>query len=65
MRFYGLHSGRNNIARYLARSYMWNNRNNKNKNNIKTSTTLTDNEGNKIMLYMLAFFVVLVLYLIF
>jgi hypothetical protein len=26
MRFYGMHSGRNNPARFIARSYMWNSR---------------------------------------
>jgi hypothetical protein len=39
MRFYGLHSGRNNISRLLARSIMYNS--NHNKSSMKTNYTVS------------------------
>lgn len=43
MRFYGMHSGRNNPARFIARSYMRNSRHvNHHATNANTKSSSTD-----------------------
>ena len=59
MRIYGVHSGRNNIARYLARSYC----RNSSRKNYSNNTKTTDTTGN-LAAFLLYVFIIIVVCLI-
>ena len=62
MRIYGVHSGRNNIARYLARSYCRNSSRKNYSNN--TNTTKTTDTTGSLAAFLLYVFIIIVVCLI-
>lgn len=63
MRFYGTHSGKNNMSRLLARSYMFNSNKNKNKYNNDNDRNTNRDENDWCLI--ISFIVIFVSFVVF
>lgn len=61
MRIYGMRSGRNNMSKLIARSYMYNSKKKNNTKQDNVSNTDTNEYGCRTILFIIIIFILLII----